>query len=86
MDLHGLSVEEALEKVELTIKTMVKSNLQTLRIIHGAAHRNHNCPIKTAVHKNLMGKWKKFVKEKKFEFHNEGSTLVIINLNPSNKK
>jgi DNA-nicking Smr family endonuclease len=82
-DLHGLTVEEALYRIEEYMHMMQKAGLSTLRIVHGGGHSGFG-PIKKALYRNFKGKWRHFMVAFGLEQGNAGSTLVHIK--QANKK
>lgn len=77
IDLHGKEAEEAAHEVEEFIKTMLKSEGETLRIVHGGRIANYGS-VKKALDKLLREKLKKHISKYFLEEKNEGSSIVIL--------
>ena len=45
IDLHGCTVQEALQKLDLFLKTCKKDKLKKILIIHGKGHHSQSGPI-----------------------------------------
>jgi dsDNA-specific endonuclease/ATPase MutS2 len=70
LDLHGLTVDEALARAEEALNDALLANLPELRLIHGRSGGR----IRAALHRRLreIGS----VREFKIDPHNEGVTIV----------
>src|SRR5512135_956660 len=62
LDLHGLSVEESEEEVEVFFREALKKRYQCVKIIHGRGLRSPRGPVlKKTLVKRLSGKYRKYV-------------------------
>lgn len=77
LDLHGLSIDEAMVQVELAIKRYKNQSKAILRVIHGHSSGTQ-VSIRGALKRNLETKWKSLIKSHKPEPGNPGSTLILL--------
>jgi dsDNA-specific endonuclease/ATPase MutS2 len=72
LDLHGLTVEDALARVESALNDALLADVEVLRIIHGRSGGR----IRMAVHRRLgelLG-----IRSFRLDPHNEGVTIVTF--------
>ena len=74
IDLHGLSIDEAMAQVEMALTRWARSG-GSLRVIHGHSSGASDS-IKGALRRNLESVWKGRVAAFRPEPGNPGSTLV----------
>ena len=72
IDLHGYTVQEAIETLEKTIDRAILSNVRQLNVIHGLGSGK----IKDAVHKYLHNF--KHISSFRLSVNNPGVTIVYI--------
>jgi len=72
IDLHGLTVEDALARVESALNDALLTDMAGLRIIHGRSGGR----IKAALHQRL--EQMPFVRRFRLDPHNEGVTIVKL--------
>jgi DNA-nicking Smr family endonuclease len=77
IDLHNLSVEEAVAKIEDLLEAMSRAGLTCLRIVHGGGNLGYG-PIKKALDRNFRSVWKQRVRFYKTEPDNQGSSLAVL--------
>ena len=62
LDLHGLTLEEAEEAVDIFLKESIKKGYQCVKIIHGRGLRSPHGPVlKEALVRSLSGRYRKYV-------------------------
>jgi len=72
VDLHGLTVEEALVRVDAAIDAALRADLETLRFIHGRSGGR----LRAALHRRL--KAISSVRGYRLDPRNEGVTIVML--------
>ena len=77
IDLHGLSAEEAICKVELELELAEKNNWKSIRIVHGIGEKSGGV-IRRILEKKFKSEWSSRVVEYKYERNNRGSSLAIL--------
>ncbi len=77
IDLHGMTVDEAMAQVELVINRHRMARSATVRIIHGKSSGNQNS-IKGALHRNLQSRWRNRIQNFRTEPGNPGATLLLL--------
>lgn len=78
IDLHGLSIAEALAQVEMALARWTR-NGGTLRVIHGHSSGASDS-IKGALRRNLESVWKGRIAAYRPEPGNPGATLIRLRI------
>lgn len=77
LDLHEMTVDEAIANLEITFEDMKYSGLKILRIIHGGGFGQYG-PVKKYVDRHLSGPLRSKISQTRKEGHNSGTTLVYL--------
>jgi hypothetical protein len=80
LDLHGLSIAEALAQADLALARWSRSGGR-LRLIHGHSSGSADS-IKGALRRNLDSVWKSRIESSRPEPGNPGATLVKVRARP----
>ena len=75
IDLHGMTIDEALAQVEMALARWSRSQDACIRLIHGASSGDRGS-IKGALRRQLETTWKGRIRGFKPEPGNPGATLV----------
>lgn len=75
VDLHGLTVAEAMVAVEMALARWARGDAAVLRIIHGKSSGDQGT-IKGALRRNLESVWKSRIFGYRPEPGNPGATLI----------
>ncbi len=77
LDLHGMSVDEALAAVDQLLRRHRGRTGAVLRIIHGHSNGAPDS-IRRRVRYALDTVWRRHVKRYRYDLHNPGSTLLEV--------
>jgi len=77
IDLHGLTVEEALCKVALELELAKKNKWKRIRIVHGIGAKSGGI-IRKILEQKFRSEWSALITEYCFERNNRGSSLAVI--------
>lgn len=81
VDLHGLTVAEAMAAVEMALARWARSDDATLRVIHGYSTGNQGT-LKGTLRRNLETVWKSRIRGFRPEPGNPGATLIRTGRKP----
>ena len=85
IDLHDMTVDEAMAYVELALERHRKAKSANLRIIHGKSSGGVNS-IKGALHRNLETRWRNRIQKFRSEPGNPGATLILLDFQSPKSK
>jgi DNA-nicking Smr family endonuclease len=77
VDLHGLTVDEAIAEIDIRLDAMKSVGYRCLRVVHGGGNPGYG-PIKKTLDRQFRGPWKHRVRQILVEPGNSGSSLVVI--------
>ncbi len=77
IDLHGMSVDEAMAAVELGLERHRSFSGAIIRVIHGQSSDNPGS-IKATLRRNLQSQWQRLILGFRPEPGNAGSTLIKV--------
>ena len=77
LDLHGMTVDEAIANLEITIENMEYGGQRSLRIIHGGGAGQYG-PVKKYIDRQLNGPLKSKISSIRKEGHNSGATIILL--------
>jgi len=79
IDLHNLSIEEAMCKVKLELELAKKNKWKSIRIVHGIGEKSGGI-IRKALEQKFRSEWSCWVSEYRHEKGNRGSSLAVLNI------
>ncbi len=77
LDLHEMTVDEAIANLEITIEEMNFTSSKVLRLIHGGGFGQYG-PVKKYVDRHLNGPLCSKISSTRKEGHNSGATIVFL--------
>lgn len=77
LDLHGMTVDEALANLEIMMDQMKFAGHKTLRVIHGGGFGQYG-PVKKYFDRHISGPLKSRISSVRKEGHNSGATLLFL--------
>lgn len=77
LDLHEMTVDEAIANLEITLEEMNFTHSKILRIIHGGGFGKYG-PVKKYIDRHLNGPLRSKISSKRKEGHNSGATIIFL--------
>lgn len=77
LDLHSMTVDEAIANLEITLDEMKFAGQKVLRVIHGGGFGQYG-PIKKHLDRHIQGPLKSRISSWRKEGHNSGATILYL--------